>query len=75
MTGKPCGSCGTFNNVVIDGRLSLSSAIEVARNHLKKENNYNGFAIEKLCRAWDYKNPLIIDNDAKAKDIDHLIRG
>lgn len=73
MTGS-----GSFFNIAIDGRLSLDSAIEVARDTLQKEASfknmeYLGFVIEKTSRFVDYKNPLVIDNETKAKDIKFLL--
>lgn len=65
---------GSFNNIAIDGRLSLDNAIQVARETFKKEKGeYLGFVIEKTSRFVEYKNPLIVDNDTKAKDILFLL--
>lgn len=73
-SNKLITTSGSFNNIAIDGRLSMDNAILVARETFKKEGGeYLGFAIEKTSRFVDYKNPLIIDNNAKAKDILFLI--
>ncbi len=65
---------GSFNNISIDGRLSMDNAIQVARETFKKEQGeYLGFVIEKTSRFVEYKNPLIVDNDTKAKDILFLL--
>ena len=73
-TGKPMAGAGTFYNIRIDGRLTLESAKEVARDTFQKEatfrkSEYAGFAIEKTQRIADYKTPLIVDNENKANDI------
>lgn len=58
LKGQPCEACGSFGNIVIDGRLSLQNAINVARDNLSKEFGYEGFKIELLSKPWAYKNPL-----------------
>lgn len=77
-TGKPMAGVGSFANIRIDGRLSTSQAIEVARESLQKEatfkkSEYMGFAIEKTQRIADYKSPLIVDNNIKAQDVLFLL--
>lgn len=74
MTDKLMTACGSFGNISIDGRLSMHSACEVAREHLKKEaafkkSEYLGFIIEKTNRFVDYRNPKVVDNSAKAAEI------
>lgn len=65
---------GSFNNISIDGRLSIDNAIQVARETFKKEKGeYLGFVIEKTSRFVEYKSPLIIDNNTKAEDILFLL--
>lgn len=69
---------GSFKNINIDGRLSLDSAIELAKENFKKEaelrnSEYLGFAIEKTTKFVNYKNPLIIDNNIKAIDVEYLL--
>lgn len=71
-----CG--GSFCNIRIDGRHSLETAINVARDIFKKEasfskSEYLGFAIEKTSRFVDYKNPVIVDNKVKAKEVLFLL--
>lgn len=58
LKGQLCEACGSFGNIVIDGRLSLQNAVNVARDNLSKEFGYEGFKIELLSRPWAYKNPL-----------------
>ena len=74
---------GSFQNISIDGRLSLESAIEVAHKTLLKEAQhlkvpFVGFAIEKTTIAWKFKNPNLIGGDYQklqyqAGDIKFLI--
>lgn len=52
-------STGSFKNICIDGRLSKINAMDTAEDILSKESGYAGFKLEKLNRAWDYKNPII----------------
>ena len=58
LKGQLCEACGSFGNIVIDGRLSLQNAVDVARDNLSKEFGYEGFKIELLSKPWAYKNPL-----------------
>lgn len=58
LKGQLCEACGSFGNIVIDGRLSLQNAVSIARDNLSKEAGYEGFKIELLSRPWAYKNPL-----------------
>lgn len=58
LEGQLCEACGSFKNIVIDGRLSLQNAVDVARDNLSREFGYEGFKIELLSRPWEYKNPL-----------------
>ena len=53
-------STGSFKNICIDGRLCKISAIDTAKEILSKEAGYAGLMLEKLNRAWDYKNPIVI---------------
>ena len=53
-------STGSFKNICIDGRLRKINAMYTAEEILSKESGYAGFKLEKLNRAWDYKNPIII---------------
>lgn len=53
-------STGSFKNICIDGRLCKINAMYTAEEILSKESGYAGFKLEKLNRAWDYKNPIII---------------
>ncbi|AMM43574.1 hypothetical protein FDG95_gp417 [Pectobacterium phage vB_PcaM_CBB] len=67
LAGKPCLACGSFGNIAIDGRLSISRAIEIAEESFKKESKfqnseYLGFVIEKTSRFVEYRNPSIIGN-------------
>lgn len=75
MGDKVIAASGSLANISIDGRLSLAAAIEVARNNLKKEAgaDYIGFAIEKTSRFVEYKNPVIVDSQSKAKEIMFLL--
>jgi len=75
MGDKVIAGSGSFANISIDGRLSLAAAIEVARENLKKEAGaaYIGFAIEKTSRFVDYKNPVIVDSQLKAKEVMFLL--
>lgn len=57
LKGQLCEACGSFGNIVIDGRLSLQNAVNVARDNLSKEFGYEGFKIELLSKPWAYKNP------------------
>ena len=59
LKGQLCEACGSFGNIVIDGRLSLQNAVNVARDNLSREFGYEGFKIELLSRPWEYKNPLL----------------
>ena len=73
VSGEPMLACGSFGNITVDGRLSLSSAVEVARACFTKEAqylkaDYQGFVIEKTVRPWDYRNPKIIDSKCKIGD-------
>lgn len=52
-------STGSFKNICIDGRLCKISAIDTTEEILSKESGYAGFKLEKLNRAWDYRNPII----------------
>lgn len=52
-------STGSFKNICIDGRLSKINAIDTAEEILSKEYGYSGFKLEKLSKAWNYKNPII----------------
>ncbi len=75
---KVIAGSGSFANISIDGRLSLEAAIQVARETFKKEANldmhcYMGFAIEKTSRFVDYKNPVIVDSQLKAKEVLFLL--
>ena len=67
LTGKPCLACGSFGNIAIDGRLSISNAMEIAEKSFRDEariNNseYLGYVIEKTSRFVEYRNPSIIGN-------------
>lgn len=75
MGNKVIAGSGSFANISIDGRLSLAAAIEVARENLKREAGaeYIGFAIEKTSRFVDYKNPVIVDSQLKAKEVMFLL--
>lgn len=53
-------STGSFKNICIDGRLSKINAIDTAKEVLSKEYGYSGFKLEKLSKAWNYKNPIVI---------------
>ena len=66
--GKWIAACGSFNNINIDGRLSESTAMEVAKKHLG-----DCFAIERTSRFVNYKNPRIIGLQAKPQDILFLL--
>lgn len=59
LKGELSDACGSFGNIVIDGRLTLQNAISVARENLSKESGYEGFKIELLSRPWAYRNPLV----------------
>ena len=48
LKGQLCEACGSFGNIVIDGRLSLQNAVSIARDNLSKEAGYEGFKIELL---------------------------
>lgn len=52
-------SVGSFKNICIDGRLCTINAVDIAEETLSKEPGYAGFKLEKLNRAWDYRNPFI----------------
>lgn len=52
-------STGSFKNICIDGRLCKINAIDTAEEILSKEAGYAGFKLEKISKAWDYKNPII----------------
>ena len=52
-------STGSFKNICIDGRLRKINAIDIAEEILSKESGYAWFKLEKLNRAWDYRNPFI----------------
>lgn len=52
-------SAGSFKNICIDGRLSKINAMDTAEEILSKEAGYAGFKLEKLSKAWNYKNPII----------------
>jgi glucan biosynthesis protein len=52
-------SVGSFKNICIDGRLHKINAIGIAEETLSKERGYAGFKLEKLNRAWEYRNPII----------------
>lgn len=52
-------STGSFKNICIDGRLCTINAADIAEEILSKESGYAGFKLEKLNRAWDYRNPFI----------------
>lgn len=76
--GEPITASGSFGNISIDGRLSLDSAIEVARETFKKEAqfkhaNYQGFAIEKTSRFVEYRNPVMVDTKLKADQVPYLL--
>ena len=63
--GSIMAGCGSFNNFTVDGRLSIDSAIIVARENAKKEctfknRDYLGFAIKKSTRL-DFANATIVD--------------
>ena len=78
LTGAPMAASGSFRNICIDGRISFSAAVDVARDTFKREagltsDHYQGFAIEKTDRFVEYKNPVIVDSDLKAKDIAYLL--
>lgn len=53
-------STGSFKNICIDGRLCKVNAKDTAENILSKEAGYAGFKLEKLSKAWDYRNPIVI---------------
>lgn len=68
--------CGSFENICIDGRLSFDNAVQVAKENFQREagqDQYIGFAIEKTSKAWQYKNPAMIDTKVKANDVGFLI--
>lgn len=76
--GNPITASGSFGNICIDGRLTLDSAIDIARETFKKEQqlkhaNYQGFAIEKTTRFVDYKNPVMVDTQLKANQVPYLL--
>lgn len=78
LTGKPMSASGSFGNINLDGRMSILTAAEVAREIFKREceiNNqeYLGFALEKTERFVNYKNPSMFDTESKAKDIEFLL--
>lgn len=52
-------STGSFKNICIDGRLCKINAIDTAEEILSKEPGYAGFKLEKLNKAWDYRNPIV----------------
>ena len=77
FSGKAVRGAGSFANINIDGRLNLDAAIEIARDVFKKECNANGreylgFTIEKTEKFLDYRTPVMVDTDLKAKDIEFL---
>jgi hypothetical protein len=78
LTGKLMAGSGSFANINIDGRLSFNTASGIARRAFIKEaaiknSNYIGFAIEKGDRFLDYKNPIMVDSTATAKEISFLL--
>lgn len=77
-TGEPMAASGSFRNINIDGRLSFTEAVNVARFDFEKEAKarnieYMGFAIEKTHRFVNYTNPKIIDSKLTAKEITYLL--
>lgn len=76
--GEPITAGGSFGNISIDGRLTLDSAIEVARETFKREAqfkhaNYQGFAIEKTERFVNYHNPKMVDTNLKPSEVPYLL--
>lgn len=59
LKGELSEACGSFGNIVIDGRLSLQNAVAVAKENLSKELGYEGFKIELLSKPWAYRNPYV----------------
>lgn len=57
--GSYIEALGSFNNICIDGRLCKINAMDVAEKILSKEPGYAGFKLEKLNKAWRYRNPVI----------------
>lgn len=43
LKGQLCEACGSFGNIVIDGRLSLQNAVNVAGDNMSREFGYEGF--------------------------------
>lgn len=73
-SSKPMRAGGSFCNITIDGRLSFARACEVAEHYLSKEPEWRGeFAIEKVSKHVDYKNPIVIGADFTAKEILFLL--
>lgn len=75
LSGKPVTGCGSFANICIDGRHSLSTAIDVARETFKKEagSDYMGFAIERTNRFVEYRNPKMVDTELSANQVEYLL--
>lgn len=78
LTGKPISASGSFGNINLDGRMSILTAAEVAREIFKREctlknQEYLGFALEKTSRFVDYKNPSMFDTELQAKDVAFLL--
>lgn len=66
FTGHLIEACGSFGNIVIDGRCCFGRAVQIAREAFKKEcqfkkRDYLGFKIEKCDRPFDYRKPRDID--------------
>ena len=78
MNGNPTSAGGSFGNINLDGRLSMQSAIDAAKEVFKNECtvsklDYMGFAIEKTNRFVNYKKPLMIDTNLKANEVGYLL--
>lgn len=78
LTGTPMSGTGSFENINIDGRLSLVDAIETARKVFKSEaqmknSEYLGFAIERTKRFVEYRNPKMVDTELSATQVEYLL--
>ena len=78
LTGKPMSATGSFGNINLDGRMSILTAAEVAREIFKRECEFNnqeylGFALEKTSRFVEYKNPSMFDTELQAKEVNFLL--
>lgn len=78
MSGNLTTATGSFGNICIDGRHTENKAIEVARKEFQSEaefknQEYLGFAIEKIEKFVNYKEPRIVDNNVKVSDVSFLL--